>query len=153
MKNQKRNHSARIRYAVVGLGHIAQVAVLPAFKHTHNSELTAIVSGDPRKQKELARKYKLDRVYSYEEYADLLASGIDAVYLAVPNHLHRDFTIRAAKAGVHVLCEKPMAVTEEDCRAMIAECAADDHCISGLGIVAADVYSGRNFTDAGRINE
>jgi glucose-fructose oxidoreductase len=53
----------------------------------------------------------------------LRAGGIDAVFIALPNHLHRDFTVRAARAGVHVLCEKPMAVTEQDCQAMIAACA------------------------------
>jgi predicted dehydrogenase len=108
----------RIRYAVVGQGHIAQVAVLPAFRNAPNSKLTAIVSGDATKREQLTKKYRLDRAYSYEEYERAL-SEIDAVYLAVPNHLHREYAVRAAEAGVHVLCEKPMAVTEEECQAMI----------------------------------
>ena len=108
----------KIRYAVVGLGHLAQVAVLPAFKNASNSELVAIVSGDEVKRRKLGKKYRLKHVYSYDEYDRALAE-VDAVYLVVPNHLHREYTVRAAKAGVHVLCEKPMAVTEEDCTAMI----------------------------------
>ena len=111
----------KIRYAVVGLGHIAQVAVLPAFAHAKkNSQLAALVSDDPEKLKTLSRRYKVDHVFSYDEYNDCLRSGmVDAVYIALPNHLHADFTIRAARAGIHVLCEKPMAVTEKECRAMI----------------------------------
>jgi len=108
----------RIRYAVVGLGHLAQVAVLPAFKNTANSELVTIVSGDEEKRQKLGKKYRLERVYSYEEYDRALAD-VDAVYLVLPNHLHREYAVRAAEAGIHVLCEKPMAVTEEDCEAMI----------------------------------
>ena len=108
----------RIRYAVVGLGHIAQVAVLPAFRNTTNSELTTIVSGEPQKREKLGKKYRLKHVYSYEEYDRALAE-VDAVYLALPNHLHREFAVRAAQAKVHVLCEKPMAVTEEDCLVML----------------------------------
>lgn len=110
----------KVRYAVVGLGHIAQVAVLPAFAHAKNSELAALVSDDPEKLEKLGRKYKVKARFSYEQYDECLQSGIvDAVYIALPNHLHREYTERAARAGVNVLCEKPLAVTEEDCLAMI----------------------------------
>ncbi|HJU06757.1 MAG TPA: Gfo/Idh/MocA family oxidoreductase [Nitrospiraceae bacterium] len=111
----------RVRYAVVGLGHIAQVAVLPAFAHAaKNSEVTALVSGDPVKLKQVGAKYKIPRIYSYRDYDRCLTDGgIDAVYIAVPNSLHCDYARRAAQAGIHVLCEKPMAVTERECRAMI----------------------------------
>lgn len=112
------NSSSKIRYAVVGLGHIAQVAVLPAFKNFKNSELVSIVSGEAEKRKKLGKKYRLDQVYSYDDY-DRALSEVDAVYIAVPNHLHREYAVRAANAGVHVLCEKPMAVTEKECKAMI----------------------------------
>ena len=114
----KAKSTKKIRYAVVGLGHLAQVAVLPAFANTTNSELVAIVSGDPGKLRALGRKYRLEHIYSYDEY-DKALSVVDAVYLVLPNHLHRDYAVRAANAGVHVLCEKPMAVTEDDCKAMI----------------------------------
>jgi glucose-fructose oxidoreductase len=111
---------AKVRWAVVGLGYIAQIAVLPGFKHAGNAELTALVSGDPTKLKKLGKKYEVGLLLSYEEYETLLASGqVDAVYIAVPNNLHRDFTVAAARHGVHVLCEKPMAITEEECETMI----------------------------------
>jgi len=116
-QNQK-----KIRYAVAGLGHLAQVAILPAFARTKNSELVALVSGDAAKQKQLSRKYKIKTVGTYEQYEECLRE-VDAVYIVLPNHRHKEFTIRALNAGVHVLCEKPMAVSVEDCKTMIA--AAD----------------------------
>ena len=111
----------KIRYAVVGLGHIAQVAVLPAFAHAaRNSVLTALVSNDPEKLRQLSRRYRVKQTYSYEQYDDCLRSGeIDAVYIALPNNMHAEYSIQAANAGVHVLCEKPMAVTERECLSMI----------------------------------
>jgi predicted dehydrogenase len=120
MPRKQSSKSDKVRYAVVGLGHIAQVAVLPAFDHAENSELTALVSSDSEKLEKLGRKYKVRGRYSYDEFEECLDSGsVDAVYIALPNHLHREYTERAARRGVHVLCEKPMAVTEEDCRSMI----------------------------------
>jgi predicted dehydrogenase len=113
-----------IRYAVVGLGHIAQAAVLPAFAHARrNSRLVAVVSDDKTKRRAIARRYRLEQTYSYEQYAECL-ENVDAVYIALPNSLHAEYTIRAAEAGVHVLCEKPMAVTEQECERMIEACAA-----------------------------
>jgi predicted dehydrogenase len=111
-----------VRYAVVGLGHIAQVAMLPAFAHARrNSRLTALVSDDRAKLKALAARYRVEHTFSYDEY-DACLEQVDAVYLALPNSLHAEYTIRAARAGVHVLCEKPMAVTAQECRQMIAAC-------------------------------
>ena len=112
-----------IRYAVVGLGHIAQAAILPAFANARrNSELVALVSGDPEKRRELSDEYDVPAC-GYEDYDALLASGkVDAVFLALPNTHHRDATIRAARHGVHVLCEKPMAVSEQECEDMIRAC-------------------------------
>jgi predicted dehydrogenase len=115
----------KVRYAVVGLGHIAQVAVLPAFRNTANAELFALVSGNPDKLEKVGKKYELEHLYSYDDYSRAL-SNVDAVYLTLPNHLHREYAVRAAAAGVHVLCEKPMAVTSEDCQAMI-EAANQNH--------------------------
>lgn len=113
--------STPVRYAVVGLGHIAQNAVVPAFTHAkRNSQLTALVSDDPRKLKQISSRYHVPYCYSYREYEQCLRAGhIDAVYIALPNSLHCDFTIRAARAGIHVLCEKPMAVTERECQRMV----------------------------------
>src|SRR3954468_2849693 len=120
MPRKPSSSAEKIRYAVVGLGHIAQVAVLPAFAHADNSELTALVSSDSEKLEKLGRKYKVQGRYSYQQFEDCLDSGaVDAVYIALPNHLHREYSERALRRGIHVLCEKPMAVTEEDCRSMI----------------------------------
>jgi len=114
------NGSGRVRYAVVGIGWIAQEAVLPAFANAPNSELVALVTHDLKKAEEVARRHSVKKTVSYEEYDELLASGaIDAVYIALPNHQHREYTVRAARAGIHVLCEKPMAETELDCMEMI----------------------------------
>jgi glucose-fructose oxidoreductase len=113
-----------IRYAVIGQGWFAQTAILPSFAHaTDNSELAALVSGNPDKAAALGAKYKVP-VFPYGEFDRLLKEQrIDAVYLALPNSKHCEFTMRAAAAGVHVLCEKPMAVTPEECRMMMAACA------------------------------
>jgi predicted dehydrogenase len=111
-----------VSYGIVGLGHIAQVAVLPAFAHAkRNSRVGALVSDDRTKLRAMARKYKIDQTYSYDEY-DACLDHVDAVYIALPNSLHAEYTIRAARAGVHVLCEKPMAVTAAECEQMIDAC-------------------------------
>lgn len=106
---------------MIGLGHIAQAAVLPAFKHAaRNSRLAALVSDDARKRRELGRRYKVSQVCDYDGVDELFASGeVNAVYIALPNDMHREWTIRAAKSGLHVLCEKPMATSASDCEAMI----------------------------------
>jgi glucose-fructose oxidoreductase len=118
--------SQRVRYAVVGLGWIAQTAFLPAFAGAReNSELAALVSDDAEKLKALGRKYKVEALYSYDEFDRCLGQGgVDAVVIALPNTMHRAYTEAAANAGVHVLCEKPMAMTEQDCESMIESCRA-----------------------------
>ena len=95
--------------------------MLPAFENAkENSELAALVSDDPAKLKELGKRYGVTQLYSYDDYPACLRDGkIDAVYIGLPNHMHAAYTIKAAEAGVHVLCEKPMAVTEDECLRMI----------------------------------
>ena len=127
----KRGQSARRRgarpsrgtvgYAVVGLGYIAQAAILPAFAHAkRNSRLVALVSGEARKRRALGRRYGVGAVYDYEDFEECLARpDVDAVYVALPNAMHRDFAVAAARAGKHVLCEKPLAVTAGECAEMI----------------------------------
>ncbi|MGH9378031.1 MAG: Gfo/Idh/MocA family protein, partial [Terriglobia bacterium] len=115
--------SKRVGYAVVGLGGIAQNAVLPAFKHSKNAALVALVSGDRNKAKKLARKFGARDIYTYDEYEACLNNpAVGAVYLASPNGCHFGQTLRAAAAGKHVLCEKPMANTVEECQRMVDAC-------------------------------
>ena len=113
-----------LRFAVIGLGHIAQAAVLPAFKHARrHAELTALVSDDRRKLDALGKRYGVKRLHSYEEAGELFASGdIDAVYIALPNTHHCAWTVQAASAGLHVLCEKPLATSARECQRMIDTC-------------------------------
>jgi predicted dehydrogenase len=114
-------HRHAVRYAVVGLGHIAQVAVLPAFAHARNSRLAALVSGDPAKLRALSKMYRPEHCFSYDQYDECLKT-VEAVYIALPNSQHAEYAIRAARSGVHVLCEKPMAVDADECRRMIDAC-------------------------------
>lgn len=119
------NHR-KVHYAVVGAGNIAQVAVLPAFAHARrNSELVAVISGDPEKRRWLKKNYGLALAGDYDEFESVLERGhIDAVYLTTPNSLHKEYTLRAAARGVHVLSEKPLAPTADDCREMARACEA-----------------------------
>src|SRR5678816_646403 len=118
----KTSHDGSVRYAVLGLGDVYKRQVLPAFKHARrNSVLAALVSGEEKKLKQLGRRYGVKRLCGYEDVDELFASGeIDAVYIALPNDMHKEYTVRAARAGLHALCEKPMAVTASECEEMIA---------------------------------
>jgi predicted dehydrogenase len=113
--------SKKVRFAVVGLGHIAQNAVLPAFKHSkENCELTGFVSGDSEKTAQLGSEYGVGRSWHYDDYEDALASkAFDAVYIALPDDMHAEYAVKAANHGIHVLCEKPMATRVDECQAMI----------------------------------
>ncbi len=111
----------RVRYAVVGIGPSVQNSVLPSFANARrNSELTALVSDDSAQLEILGRRHGIDALYTYQEYDACLSSGeVDAVYLAMPISMYRPYAVGAARRGVHVLCEKPLAVSTEDCAAMI----------------------------------
>lgn len=130
---RKQEERRTVGYAVVGLGHIAQVAVLPAFGHAGDtSRLAALVSGDATKRRALGERYGAP-TFGYEDLDDVLArEDVDAVYIALPNTEHAACAVRAARAGVHVLTEKPMATSEDDCRIMIA--AAEE---SGVKLMVA----------------
>lgn len=113
-----------IRYAVVGAGWISQEAFMPAVAVTGNSRMQAIVSGSPEAAQRLAAFHGVPEVLSYADYDALLASDrIDAVYVALPNDQHADYTIRALKAGKHVMVEKPLATSLAEGEAMIAAAA------------------------------
>lgn len=119
----------QIRFAVLGLGHISRSAVLPAFSKPEagGAKLAAIVSGDRKKLDELGARFEVEHRATYDDFDALCASRkIDAIYIALPNDQHRTFAERAARHGVHVLCEKPLALSVEDCRAMIDACKANN---------------------------
>ncbi len=111
-------------YAIIGLGRIAE-HFMPGIRATTNSKVTALVSGHRDKALRIAADYGVPEssIYSYENF-DSIASNkqVDAVYVAIPNSMHAEYTIRAARAGKHVLCEKPMATSVADCEQMIAAC-------------------------------
>jgi len=118
---------SRIGYAVVGLGHLALEEVLPALSSCEKSKLTALVSGSPEKMKKVAAQYgiKPESCYSYETYDQLKSNQeVDVIYIILPNALHKEYVIRGAKAGKHILCEKPMAISSKECEEMIAACNA-----------------------------
>ena len=113
----------RIRYAIVGLGDISQEDMMPGVSHTGNSEMTALVTSDLAKARELADKYDIpmSHTFSYEQFPEALASGsFDAIYLATPNWRHAEFIIPALQAGIHVLTEKPLEVSTAKCNEILA---------------------------------
>ena len=115
----------KIGYCIVGLGRISMHHFMPAVKMSSNSRITALVSGHRDKAERMAAEYGVPSrsVYSYESYDEISKNpDIDAVYIALPNSMHAEYTIRAAKAGKHVLCEKPMATSADQSRAMIQAC-------------------------------
>jgi predicted dehydrogenase len=109
-----------IRYGVVGAGWISQIAFLPGVDLTGNSKTTALVSGNREVSERLAEFYDIENTFTYDQYDEMLAADVvDAVYIALPNSMHADYAIRAAKAGKHVIVEKPLAISAQECRAMI----------------------------------
>ncbi len=118
--------------ALVGLGSYSKGQLGPALLETKNAKLTGIVTGSPEKVPEWREKYgiKEKNVYSYENFDEIADNkDIDIIYVVLPTGMHADYCIRAAKAGKHVICEKPMAGTVEECDAMIAATKA-----AGVGL-------------------
>jgi predicted dehydrogenase len=110
----------KVRYAIVGVGSISQEALMPGVEHTGNSEMTALVTSDGEKARELGAKYGILTTCDYAEYPALLRSGkIDAVYIGTPNWRHAEFAIPALEAGIHVLLEKPMEVSSEQAERIV----------------------------------
>ncbi len=114
-----------VNFALVGLGSLSTNQIAPALQKTKHAKLVGIVTGTPAKEKIWADKYGIQpqNIYNYDNF-DKLAdnAAIDAVYIVLPNSMHKEFTIRGAQAGKHVLCEKPMANSSADCQAMIDAC-------------------------------
>lgn len=115
----------KLGVALVGLGSLSTHQLAPALQKTQHCRLAAIVTGSPDKAQVWSDRYPIDRshIYDYDTFDKIAADdSIDIVYIVLPNSMHAEYTIRAARAGKHVLCEKPMANTSEECRQMIAAC-------------------------------
>jgi D-xylose 1-dehydrogenase (NADP+, D-xylono-1,5-lactone-forming) len=126
--------SHKLRWGVLSTANIGRAAVIPAIQHSENGEVVAVASRDEQKGRDFAARSQIGRSYgSYE--ALLAASDIDAVYISLPNSLHRDWSIKAAEAGKHILCEKPLALNAAECEEM--EDAARRH---GVVLMEAFMY-------------
>jgi predicted dehydrogenase len=117
----------KLGVALVGLGYYATHQLAPALQQTEFCELVGIVTGSPEKTATWQKKYNIsqENIYNYENF-DQIANNkaIDVVYVVLPNGMHHEFVLRAAKAGKHVICEKPMAVSVKQAEEMIAACKA-----------------------------
>lgn len=112
-------------WAIVGLGSFAIGQVIPGFADAQRSRITAFVSGSPKKASELSERFGVERLYDYDNFDRIIDNpSIDCVYIVLPVGLHAEYTIRALKARKHVLCEKPMASSSQECQAMIAAAKA-----------------------------
>lgn len=115
----------KLGIALVGLGNYATGQLAPALQETRLCKLSGIVTGTPRKEEEWAQEYDIpeSNIYNYQTFDEIADNdSIDIIYIVLPNGMHAEYTIRAAKAGKHVICEKPMATTVKDCQRMIDAC-------------------------------
>lgn len=113
------------RWGIIGPGFVATRAVIPAMLRTPKARVLAVASRDRGRGLAAAAQFGIERVY--ESYQELLDDPeVDAVYIALPNHLHREWTVRAAQAGKHILCEKPLAMTVQGGEEMIEACQQAD---------------------------
>jgi predicted dehydrogenase len=123
----------KLGIALVGLGGYSSGQLAPALQQTQHCYLAGIVTGTPAKATEWSKKYKIPakNIYNYENFDSIKDNpDIDIVYVVLPVAMHKEFTIRAAKAGKHVICEKPMAVSVADCQEMINACRKADRMLS-----------------------
>jgi len=122
--NKKLDQPNKIGVALVGLGGYATI-VANALKETEYIYLAGLVTGTPDKEKLWQEEYGVspENTYNYENFDSIVTNDeIDVVYVTLPNHLHKEYTIRAARAGKHVICEKPMAMNAKECEQMIEVC-------------------------------
>lgn len=119
----------KLGFALVGLGSLSNNQLAPAFKNCRHAELRGIVTGTPAKADRYQKEYGIDPSHTYDyETFDRIADddAIDVIYIVLPNGMHHEYVLRAAAAGKHVLCEKPMANSSTECREMIAACEKAD---------------------------
>lgn len=130
--NPARN-GKKLGIALVGLGSYSTHQLAPALQETEHCYLAGIVTGTPAKEQVWAEKYNIppQNIYNYNNF-DSIANNkaIDIVYVVLPISMHKEFTIRAAQAGKHVICEKPMAMNATECREMIAACKKHNRMLS-----------------------
>jgi glucose-fructose oxidoreductase len=123
----------RLGVALVGLGYYSTDLLAPALQQTKHCYLAGVVTGTPAKAEAWKKKYNLadKNIYNYQNF-DQIANNpdIDVVYVVLPPSMHREFTVRAANAGKDVWCEKPMAVTAQECQAMIDACRKNKKSLS-----------------------
>lgn len=135
----------KLRWGIIGCARIATGSVIPGIRQSSRGEVVAIASRDEEKAKQTAEK--LDIPKAYGSYEALLAdNGIDAVYIPLPNHLHKEWTIRAAEAGKHVLCEKPFAMNADEAQDMVDAC--ERH-----GVKLAEAFMYRHHPRYARIKD
>jgi predicted dehydrogenase len=128
----------KVRWGVLGYARIARESLIPAIRRSANSEFGAIASRDETKLSECRGRF--GEVRCYRAYGELLDDpGIDAVYIPLPNALHREWTVRAAERGKHVLCEKPLGISAAECRTMVEACRAN-------GVILMEAFMYR-YTD------
>lgn len=119
------NPAKKLGIALVGLGGYSGGQLAPALQHTKNCYLAGIVTGTPAKAVDWAKRYDIakENIYNYQNFDEIAKNpAIDIVYVVLPVFLHKEFTIRAANAGKHVICEKPMALNAKECEEMIGAC-------------------------------
>ncbi|MCF2946915.1 Gfo/Idh/MocA family oxidoreductase [Paraglaciecola aquimarina] len=115
----------KLGVALVGLGNYSTNQLAPALLESKNAYLAGIVTGTPSKEKLWADKYDIARahIYNYQNFDKIISDkSIDVVYVVLPNSMHKEFVIRAAKAGKHVITEKPMGMNAAECKEMINAC-------------------------------
>src|ERR1700735_4297390 len=115
----------KVRFCIVGLGRISMEHFMPASKMSQYGQVTAIVSGHRDKAQKMAAEYNVPakNIYGYGDFDTISGNNdIDAVYIALPNSMHAEYTVRAAHAGKHVLCEKPMATSVAEAQSMDDAC-------------------------------
>lgn len=115
----------RVGFAIVGLGRLSIDEILPAFGSSKLCKPVALVSGEAEKARKLAAQYgiKQSAIYSYQTYDQIAQNPeVKVIYIVLPNGMHEEFVVRGAKAGKHILCEKPMANSVAECERMAAAC-------------------------------
>ncbi|WP_127530591.1 Gfo/Idh/MocA family protein [Paenibacillus kobensis] len=135
----------KLRWGIIGSANIAVKSVIPAIQKSERGEVVAIASRGIEKAKETAAKLNIPK--AYDSYEELVADPeIDAVYIPLPNHLHKEWTIKAAQAGKHVLCEKPASLNAEETAQMVEACKQ-------AGVVFAEAFMYRYHPRVQRVKD